>query len=399
MRDLHSHREEGRTKSGDLVAALLFLSCISAMGTIAVISHILLAPADSLAMHVPAAVAVYVHADGRDAVNELSAIAPFTVPETTATEIAYYAVPGEDGTLVWRTLVGWRWPYMPTKQDDAALNAGHATMMNERTALLGAYSPEPAFGLDRAADEALKEARSRARVQAYADLSSLRPLGTSDTIVKDRFAASIVLRGKKALARITRVNDGATAETLSSFTLPLPDPFTTLFGEYPSEEEGPALRNAAAMAAHFLNDRSTTILIRDPRTNDARAQLVLQNTSAAEAHRTLDAYATQRWPEKTPLVLPDGDVLRELRSTSSDTDLTLRVGPSHKDVAKLHEGAGRVMVAKEGDTPPSPEESCPTPQTPILILSGKKGIVPWLPYSTIAAAESADGALIVCARK
>lgn len=388
-------RQPVKRRAGELVAALLFvLLCISTIATVSA-TYLLLGSADTLAIRMPTRSVVYLHADGPTAVRSLSAFAPTPIPDIRPTEIAFYATMDDSRKLHWHTLVTWRWPYIPSEDERKSLNMVRATFLDERTARLGGdLSEETAFGTSHEVSNALANARSRSRMQAFVDIGSLSSsLPTESQALPSLFVAGITMTNTRAITRVVAL--GAYQDH-QGFDL---DTFTILFGAMPNEND-PSIYRAAMNAAKFLDTHTKTIDINDAGTTDATASLLLGNTSIQQTITALAPYSGLRWPNRVDIHLPDGERATELLLTPEGS-ATIQTSPESKDLRNIVQIGNNVSISKENNESWGALRNCGQDSSPILTLDFAhneklKDQLYWLPYKSIAINLEGNQTAVIC---
>lgn len=225
-RDYSPRNKKG---GGRKAAALLYVAAISAVLLTLLMIHALLGPRDRIAGFVPADAIIYLHAQGRKAVSEISDTSLF-IPDNGAVELGLFALELDEGQ-VWTAALMWSRLSPPTAEEIESLDAA------------GAVRIAPTFYILRTGDgpiilsegwngslsetkdikRALATMSSVSRIQAYIDTDALFAETLDPTLFPVEpgpMVLALAPNGGKVSALVAGVSEAARYPKFLGFRLP-----------------------------------------------------------------------------------------------------------------------------------------------------------------------------------
>lgn len=331
--------QRGRGDSGRS-ASLFFVACASFAILVAALSVLTsLGRRDTLLRHAPRTSVFYMHASGASAerVLALSAGAPTDVHPN---EVAFFAMPREDGTLEQGTLLAWSGLRAPSAEEQTTLDERGAVTLNDRTYVLGDATVSDSLSDDEHVRRALSVVRSASVVQAFVIPSALQDREYGEVLkgfepfvigarLSDRgFTATLVPIGQAVSygllgwhmpngnGRATGITASNAALAVTQFT---PDfsPFDLLFrtnpGAAPDSQATAAAEAPEARLRSLLESPVTLSLAPGSPEDEEKALLHYPTVDSSSFSEAIQQYAAAAWPSKEPLLLPDRQTISELR--------------------------------------------------------------------------------------
>jgi len=382
---------------GRLSVTLLGLMMAAAAATVFQLTITYLEPHDSLSRSVPADAAVYVHINtgwlGGDGV---SALLPDNI---RADEIAKFAVVNGNKGLSWGALFGWRRGHQPTDEELMLLDSGNALKLDDQTFLLGdenvqrLYGTEPlpwsSLAEDVGVARSLDVVRGLAPIQGYLNsvIAPPQAFAGASALLKELeplvFALDRQEDGYYAVGMATREAAGfpswlgfapapnrpadvdlvnAPADLSLFSDQQVFDPIAVFFGKIEKARAALGLERAAQLDAaadrlrQLLNGPVSISLFSDELAKEAYIGAEYPTVAPEKLMAAVAAYISAALPERTSLLLPDGDMITEFRldpsrympaaaATSSNGDRVLELRSIDFKLIYRNSGRGGVIIA------------------------------------------------------